>query len=340
MRVRSALIALFILAAVHRDDALAQPRIAHLVFEGGGVRGIAYAGALEVLEGAQLLRNVESTAGTSVGGLVAVLYAVGYTPRELMDVLADLKVQRFNDGRWLFIGGLARTARRYGWYRGECFEDWVAELIEHKTGKRHLTFGELHAMREKDARYKDPTVFGTDLTQQRTVQFSHETARDMPLHLAARITMSVPLYFGAVFLDTMMQPVRKPTRSGNYRVLVDGGIAANYPLLFIHEEDSAKRILGFKLERPEQLVVGPASSAGVAPYRISSLRDYVSALYNFSIETANPDPASKANAHTVYISTESIGPRVRRMRKEDVALLVEGGRRAARVHLAQHGYNP
>lgn len=313
------------------------PYVAHLVFEGGGVRGIAYAGALEVLEEAKVLDSVESTGGTSVGGLVAVLYAVGYSPKELMEVLADLKIQRFNDGRWFFVGGAARTARRYGWYRGERFEDWMAFLIEHKTGRRGLTFGDLHALREENARYKDPTVFATDLTLQRTVGFSYETAPDMPLHLAARITMSVPLYFSAVFLDSAMRPVRKPARGMRYRVLVDGGIGANYPLaLFESDGDTNKRALGLKLERPEQIAAGPASTAGIASHRISSLRDYMSALYNFAIEAANPDPPPSERASTIYISTVGIGPRVRRMKAADVKRLVESGREGAQRYIHQN----
>lgn len=314
----------------------AEPHVAHLVFEGGGVRGIAYAGALEVLEEAGVLANVESTSGTSVGGLVAVLYAVGYSPHELMAVLADLKIQRFNDGRWMFIGGASRMSRRYGWYRGEHFETWVASLIERKTSQRDLTFGDLHALRTEDPRFKEPAVFATDLTLQRTVKFSCETSPDMPLHLAARITMSVPLYFSAVFLDSAMQPVRKPARGGRYRVLVDGGIGANYPLGWYNDHGTAdKQALGLKLERQEQIAVGPASSTGIAPHSISSLRDYMSALYNFAIEAANPDPPASDHASTIYISTEGIGPRVRRMKAADVAHLIESGRQGARRHLQQ-----
>jgi len=316
--------------------ALVQPPAhsgpSHLVFEGGGVRGIAYAGALEVLEESGALDSVESTSGTSVGGLTAVLYAVGYSPRELTALLADLKIQQFNDGRWLFAGGLARTAKRYGWYRGDRFEAWIADAIERKTGNRDLTFRGLHTLRIASPRYKDPTVFAADLTQQRTVFFSHETAPDMPLHLAARITMSVPLYFGAVFLDSAMRPVRSPS-AGAAHVFVDGGIAANYPLSYYHPKDSFKRALGFKLERPEQMAAGPASRAGVAAYRIKSLRDYVGALYNFSIEAANPDPPSTSTASTIYISTQGIGARVRRMSSAEIEQLVESGRTAARAYL-------
>jgi NTE family protein len=316
--------------------ANAQPYLAHLVFEGGGIRGIAYTGALEVLEEAGLLKDVESAAGTSVGGLVAVLYAVGYSPRELMNVLADLKIQRFNDGRWMFIGGAARMSRRYGWYRGERFENWVAELIEAKTGKRDLTFRDLHRLREKNARFKDPTVFATDLSMQRSIYFSHETVPEMTIHLAVRSSMSVPLYFGAVFLDSAMQPVRKPKKGTSYHVLVDGGLGNNYPINFYNSGPHGdRRVLGLRLERPEQIEAGPPTTAGLAPYPIRNFRDYMGALYNFAIEGMNADGTVAGHGRTMHISTEGVGPRVRRLGKEDVELLVESGRRAARTFLAR-----
>ena len=41
--------------------------IENLVFKGGGVLGIAYAGAIESLEEKGLLKNIKRVAGTSAG---------------------------------------------------------------------------------------------------------------------------------------------------------------------------------------------------------------------------------------------------------------------------------
>ena len=41
--------------------------IKNLVFKGGGVLGIAYAGAIEILEEKQILQQVQRVAGTSAG---------------------------------------------------------------------------------------------------------------------------------------------------------------------------------------------------------------------------------------------------------------------------------
>ncbi|MBD2757150.1 patatin-like phospholipase family protein [Spirosoma validum] len=301
----------------------------NLVFEGGGVRGIAYAGALNVLNQRGMLQQVERVGGTSVGSITALLLAVGYSTDEMTAILSDLHIERFNDGRWFFIGGLHRMVRRFGWYRGEQFERWLEELIERKTGNRELTFAQLHQRRSEG--FRDLYVTGTNLTAQRPVVFSHQHTPDMALKTAVRISMSVPLYFGAVFLDDQQRVVRRPKKGHTYQILVDSGLTANYPLdLFDVEGQPNDETLGLKLERPEQLTHDQASS-GLAPYSIRSFNEYIGAFYTYVIENLNRQPTwANEKSRTIYISMEGIRPRVRRMRAEETQRLYESGQRAAR----------
>jgi NTE family protein len=56
------------------------------VFEGGGVKGIAFVGALEAAEEAGITRWV-NLAGTSAGAIIASLLAIGHTPAQLRSIL-------------------------------------------------------------------------------------------------------------------------------------------------------------------------------------------------------------------------------------------------------------
>ena len=58
---------------------------------GGGIKGIAHIGVLRVLEKAGY--KIKSVAGTSAGGIVGALYAAGYTPADIeqMVISADQK---------------------------------------------------------------------------------------------------------------------------------------------------------------------------------------------------------------------------------------------------------
>ncbi|HAY88229.1 MAG TPA: patatin, partial [Bacteroidetes bacterium] len=58
--------------------------IENLVFKGGGVLGIAYAGAIEILENEGILTQVQRTAGTSAGAVAAALISLGYSSKEII----------------------------------------------------------------------------------------------------------------------------------------------------------------------------------------------------------------------------------------------------------------
>ena len=80
----------------------------NLVFEGGGVKGIAYVGALEVLDKEGILKDIKRVAGTSAGALVAVLIGLGYSAKELKDILWSINFQNFLDSSW----GVIRLVQR------------------------------------------------------------------------------------------------------------------------------------------------------------------------------------------------------------------------------------
>ncbi len=63
-----------------------------LVFEGGGAKGMAFAGALEVL--ASRGHRARRLVGTSAGAIVATLCAAGYTPEEMLAAMAEERAGR------------------------------------------------------------------------------------------------------------------------------------------------------------------------------------------------------------------------------------------------------
>src|SRR5688572_21348168 len=86
----------------------------NLVFEGAGVRGLAYAGALEELEVRGYLSKIERVGGTSAGAITALTLALGYNAAEIKSIVYSTKLQKFNDGRFFFIGGISRMNKGYG----------------------------------------------------------------------------------------------------------------------------------------------------------------------------------------------------------------------------------
>jgi predicted acylesterase/phospholipase RssA len=66
--------------------------ISNLAFKGGGVLGIAYAGAIQVLEEKGLLQQVQKVAGTSAGAMTAALVSLNYTAAEIYNIVKGTRL--------------------------------------------------------------------------------------------------------------------------------------------------------------------------------------------------------------------------------------------------------
>lgn len=320
MRIaQAALLAAFIFLS----QALPAQPYRNLALEGGGIRGIAYCGAFEVLEARGILDSIENVAGTSVGAVAGALLSVGYRPGEIRALMYELRVQSFNDGSWAFLGGQHRMRRQFGWYRGDALEAWLEAKIAAKTGRRELDFEGLHRMADSSSEFKDLFVTAANLSRQRGEVFSWKTRPAMRLATAVRTSMSVPLYFRAMRLDSA------GAKSGSGDVYVDGGLVMNYPLNVFDTDGANPLTLGLKLERPEQLE-GFKNSTDIAAFEIRNLAGYVGALYNLTLETLNRrgDMADEMR-RSIYISTAHINPRVRKITTEQKNRLYQSGYSAA-----------
>jgi NTE family protein len=305
--------------------------IKNLVFEGAGIRGIAYAGVIQELEKQDKLKNVEKVGGTSAGAITALMVALGYNGQEVGDIISGTQFGKFNDGKFFFFGGYGRMKNLYGWYRGEAFTDWLGHLIKAKTGNPDITFAELSARG-----FKDLHVTGTSLNQQKLLVFSKENYPDMKVKDAVRISMSIPLYFQAVFIDSTGRTFKNPDAKKDLDVMVDGGIVANFPIFIFDtfQPDSASKLhripnpqtLGVRID-PDSQIEYDAASKGLAPIEINTFNDYMQALYIFTLENLNRNELTPADWNrTISVSSAGISPRIRRMPKDQKEALLNSGR--------------
>ncbi len=163
------------------------------MFEGGGVKGIASIGAMQVLEGRGMLAPVKRVGGTSAEAINALLFALGYSIAEQHELLGSLDFKRFLDDSLGVIRDVRRLAKDFGWHRGDFFATWIGEQIARRLGRPEATFAELAAKGGADLH-----VIGTNLSTGYAEVFSRERHGDMPLATAVRISMSIPLFFAAV----------------------------------------------------------------------------------------------------------------------------------------------
>jgi NTE family protein len=319
----------------------------NLVFEGGGVRGIAYCGALDVLEKKGIVKDLKRVAGTSAGAIQAALVSLNYSSEEITRIIGEMNVKKFNDGHMIFFGGSNRLRKNYGWYKGDVFLKWIERLIAKKTGNPNLTFKQLHDLAQNDRAFKDLYITATNLSKQRAELLSYESFPDMKISDAVRISISIPLYYRAAFMDSLHHITYKPKTATKYDILVDGGILDNYPIhtfdkkRYINVNDTSSQAfvnhstLGIRLDSEEQIRYDSAN-LGLAPVEITGFKSYLLAFYNIIIENLNRQKLTPEDwTRTISVSTENIGPRVKRTSAKSKETLIDSGKRSAEAFLSK-----
>jgi NTE family protein len=317
----------FLLNGYFITSAQTKPVIKNLVFEAAGIRGIAYCGAIQEMESQNLMHNIQRVSGTSSGAIMALAVSLGYSGKEIQDIIAKTNFKQFNDGRYLFIGGINRLKKYFGWYRGGRMENWLEKMIEQKTSNADITFEELH-----QKGLKDLYIAGTCLNKQKLIIFSYRSYPKMKVKDAVRISMSIPLYFEAIFINADGKIIHHPRQTQGLDIMVDGGFIGNFPIHIFDTIDKAATI-GFRVDSDNQ-IKSDEKEKDIAAMPVGNLKEYLTAFYNMVIENLNRPQLTKEDwQRTVSISDGKISPRIRKLAKEEVRLLIENGRKAMKNYL-------
>ncbi len=315
--------------------------IKNLVFQGGGVKGIAYAGALLELERQSVLGGVVNVAGTSAGAITAALLAVGATASELEVTLRNTDFTSFMDGAGWVVRESARIFTKYGAHPGATFETWLraqlGAITERTTGRARpdITFAELRDLAAQHPdRLRNLYVVTTNLTRQVAEVFSAETRPDVSVVQAVRMSMSIPLFFEAVRFEEDLY--------------VDGGVSWNYPIdLFDGErrqaviggpvalEPAPSSTLGFSLGTKEQITSAQRSWQPL-PIAVDGMESYAHALCSFMLTTStllHLDAA--AIPRTVFIDDANVPTTDFKITSAQMDVLIENGAAATRDWLSK-----
>lgn len=102
-----------------------------IVIKVGGVKGLAFAGALLELEN---YFSFDTFAGTSAGAIAAVLMGVGYKPNELLEIPDKKNFNDFKDAS--VLKGIINFIRTRGFYPGNEIENWINQLLKRKLPEK------------------------------------------------------------------------------------------------------------------------------------------------------------------------------------------------------------
>jgi NTE family protein len=315
----------------------------NLVFEGAGIRGLAYCGALMELDERKMLTPIQRVAGTSSGAITATLLAVGYTPQEIFEMIGNTNFAKFNDGGGLFIGGTLRLFRRMGYYKGKKFTRWMESCIAAKVGNANITLTELEALSKQNPVFKTLVITATCMNHQKVEYFSFHTYPQMRVVDAVRASMAVPLYFEPLIINDKGEPQDVRNYQDHDHILLDGGFLSNFPIWVFDDstkyETQAEKTIGFRIDSDYQIQVDRTKSKLPLYYTVHSTKDLVGSVYYLMKENLNRFILTPFDwERTVSISDCGIGPKVKRLSKEEKALFIKAGREGLRRYLDDPNY--
>ncbi|BCJ87847.1 patatin-like phospholipase family protein [Effusibacillus dendaii] len=233
-----------------------------LALGGGGVAGGAHLGVLLALEEANV--QIDCLTGTSVGAIIASLYAYGITSSQLIKLIPTIGKHYLDFDYWSILRSMGRQARFTGLIKGKRLRNMIAK----KT--RNVSMSQL----------KMPVAFlATDIIQAKPVIFSSrplhtdDTARDIVTDIlladAVQASFSIPILF---------QPVMYRNR-----MFVDGGLLENCPV------DAARLLGADKVIAVNLVFANPVRS------RFDSLSSLMTRVININLATQSKSIRKKAD---------------------------------------------
>lgn len=205
---------------LHAQQNNARPKIG-LTLSGGGAKGLAHIGILKAIDSAGL--KIDYITGTSMGGILGALYAVGYSGNQIEEITSSI------DWDVLFSNNIPlqtlsmEEKQQYSRFAIEL--PYINNKIRLQTGvirgqELNLKFSELffHVSDVHDfSQFRIPfKCMATDLETGNLIVLDSGN-----IITALRATMAIPSVFSAVTL-------------GDKR-LVDGGVVRNFPVKNVKE---------------------------------------------------------------------------------------------------------
>jgi len=235
-------------------------RKADLVFEGGGVKGIALVGTVVALadNGYSFERVAGSSAGALVGAIIAAMEKAGEPLGRADDIMRTLDYTRMLDRRgaskafrwWPSAANALGILFNKGMYQGGYLQDWtrgvLADLGVHRFGD--FRFPDPGSAFAPDKSYR-LVVTASDLSRQRLMYLPWDLdaygldPNKFSVARAVRASSAIPFMF---------EPVRLKSTFGT-STLVDGSILRSYPIEIFDRHDgkpSRWPTIGIRLSSP------------------------------------------------------------------------------------------
>jgi predicted acylesterase/phospholipase RssA len=276
--------------------------IEHLIFAGGGTRGICYAVVLDELQrNGWSYQQLKSVAGTSIGAFFAVLVAIQLPPSSMLELIHTNNIES------ILNIDMANLFYRWGLDDGKKLYQFVDNILEEHTGKANLTFTQLYDMYPIDI-----YIPVTNLNTAEKIIVNKDTYPNMTVATAVKMSMALPPFYAPVFYD------------GAY--YVDGGLMSNF---YVDHIQDPSTMLGIRITWDNA-------------FNLSSIEQYCSrivyiALYNNEQSQWKTLPDAY-QAHVLKIAGGDVATINFRLASSTINYLLTNAREQTKAFVHQHAW--
>ncbi|MGH3494370.1 MAG: patatin-like phospholipase family protein [Sciscionella sp.] len=314
-------------------------RRADLVMEAGGVKGLAFAGAVYELTraGYTFPRVAGTSSGAVSGAILAALQRAGESPERLLDIAKTMDLPKFRDsaggghlGPFHFVAEGATFVLEGGIYQGKYLHDWVsgvlADLGVHAFGDLRRTDTGSGLPSDRDYSFVAVT---SDISEHRMVLLPWDYAYygldpdEQLVADAVRASAAIPFFYVP---STMATRTPRGTVS-----LVDGGLLSMYPITIFDQPRQVPArwpTFGIRLSAHEDARAADHPIHHPLGIAIALIETMLEGWDNRHID--NPS----AIARTMFADTGAISGLDFDLTTEQRTQLIDAGRQAARTFLA------
>lgn len=194
-----------------------------LVLCGGGMKGLYLIGGLKYLSELDILKNITTYAGTSIGGLICFMLSIDYSIDELYKCLKTFNFENTIDENF----DLNSIFKDYSINSHQNIDFIVEKIMNYKNINKNITLIQLYNKTKKKI-----ILTSVNIYDKICEYISYETYPDLEILTALKMTMAVPLLFPPIKL--------------NNKLYIDGGILNNFPIDIFN--DNLDEVIGINLQ--------------------------------------------------------------------------------------------
>lgn len=257
-----------------------------LILSGGGVNGLTHLGALKALEELNILKNIKTFCGISIGSIISLLIIIGYTPKDIFSVVMELDLNELKEFHENIINSFLKD---FGAMDNKKIFNIVEIFMKKREISPKITFLELY----EKTKIKF-IVNRSHLNSSSSIFYDYENSPDICVLDIIKSSSTIPFIFNCV--------------RENDDIYVDGGIANNFPINLF--KDDIDTTLGIFIKNPIK-------------YRkeITSLQDYCFSILQSCFNQMNNTMLKYNNNKNIIVlrpTTSSVDFSINNNQKENL----------------------